>query len=477
MDHLSMFFQKRFAPNDNMLLFNIMTVNSEKVLDARASLTVGEIGFALNDISQNSEDVESARLGLGIDSLAEMSNENYIYGSYRIMLIISADSTSRDPALPSAEYAAGDFSHNVIGLSVRKPSTDLLTQMAGAGTRVIHLDWTSPNELFNSWFAYAICDYVTASTQKTTVATTKLKTSLPKKAATTPSSLTLPTNVEAVPLSPSSLSVSWTCCTNRKSNYTILYTHDSSIPPKHWQRRLATCRDSFGTTITGLPSDHDYTVCVIASELMNNASAFTPQSDNCAQLALSANTTRPESFEPVEIAPCNCLCDRGEAILRPTCDLAVDEYRPISTLPPATEGECPCKIKAHAGRCPYGYVLTNGQCYDVDECAAANGGCSHGCVNTPGGHYCACPYGMTRDPLDPLTCINAANSFDRIAQLLAQYLHANSQEAGPPSGAGAALPPQRSKFKATIKSSDDKSITFEWSSAPAVVRRAFRWLF
>ncbi|VDP43747.1 unnamed protein product [Heligmosomoides polygyrus] len=134
MDHLSMFFQKRFAPNDNMLLFNIMTVNSEKVLDARASLTVGEIGFALNDISQNSEDVESARLGLGIDSLAEMSNENYIYGSYRIMLIISADSTSRDPALPSAEYAAGDFSHNVIGLSVRKPSTDLLTQMAGAGT-------------------------------------------------------------------------------------------------------------------------------------------------------------------------------------------------------------------------------------------------------------------------------------------------------------------------------------------------------
>ncbi|VDP13257.1 unnamed protein product [Heligmosomoides polygyrus] len=425
------------------------------------------------------------------------------------------------------------------------------TNLVVTSNRVIHLDWTSPNELFNSWFAYAICDYVTASTQKTTVATTKLKTSLPKKAATTPSSLTLPTNVEAVPLSPSSLSVSWTCCTNRKSNYTILYTHDSSIPPKHWQRRLATCRDSFGTTITGLPSDHDYTVCVIASELMNNASAFTPQSDNCAQLALSANTTRPESFEPVEIAPCNCLCDRGEAILRPTCDLAVDEYRPISTLPPATEGECPCKkfgvspiadkmrearlrwyghvlrgkedsvrkiglelevsgkrprghpkqrcsdtlhmdmkIKAHAGRCPYGYVLTNGQCYDVDECAAANGGCSHGCVNTPGGHYCACPYGMTRDPLDPLTCINAANSFDRIAQLLAQYLHANSQEAGPPSGAGAALPPQRSKFKdhrkkqnlvevfqATIKSSDDKSITFEWSSAPAVVRRAFRWLF
>lgn len=48
----------------------------------------------------------------------------------------------------------------------------------------------------------------------------------------------------------------------------------------------------------------------------------------------------------MEIAPCNCLCVQGKAILRPTCDLIVDEYRPIATLPPATEDECPCRVRA-----------------------------------------------------------------------------------------------------------------------------------
>lgn len=31
---------------------------------------------------------------------------------------------------------------------------------------------------------------------------------------------------------------------------------------------------------------------------------------------------------------------------------------------------------------------------DIDECAIANGGCSHRCVNSPGGHRCECPPGM-----------------------------------------------------------------------------------
>ncbi|VDO23745.1 unnamed protein product, partial [Haemonchus placei] len=477
LDHISMFFQKRFAPDDNMLLFNIMTVNSKKVLDARAGLLVGEVTYSLSDIAQNIDDDESAKLGLGIDSLVEMSNDNYIRGTYRIMLIISADSTSSDAALPSAEFATGDFGHNIIGLSVRKPSTDLLTKMTGSGTRVIHLDWTSPNELFNSWFAYSICDYVTMSTMRTSAPTTKAKSTHARKTTTAPVALSVPTNVEAVPLSPSSFSVSWTCCTNRKANYTILYTHDTSIPQKHWQRRTATCRDSFGTTIQDLPTDHEYVVCVIASHLMSNVSTLSAESDSCAPVLITRNTTAPDNYEPVQMAPCNCLCDRGEAILRPSCDLVVDEYRPISTLPPASADECPCKIKAHAGRCPFGYVHMKGQCYDIDECAAGNGGCSHGCVNIPGGHYCACPYGMTRDPLDPNTCVNAANSFDRIAQLLAQYLHANAQQSAGSVRSDAEPSQQKMKYKATIKSGDDKVITFEWSSVPAVVRRAFRWLF
>lgn len=34
---------------------------------------------------------------------------------------------------------------------------------------------------------------------------------------------------------------------------------------------------------------------------------------------------------------------------------------------------------------------------------------------------------MMRDPADHKTCINVAGSFDRITELLAQYLHANSK--------------------------------------------------
>lgn len=393
------------------------------------------------------------------------------------MLIISADSTSSDSALPSAEFATGDFSNNIIGLSVRKPSTNLLTNMTGAGTRVIHLDWTSPNELFNSWLVYAICDYVTASTAKvTSPSVTRSKAVLTRRTTPIPASISVPTNIEVVPLSPSSLSVSWTCCTNNKSNYTILYTHDHLIPTDHWQRLSATCRDSFGTVIGNLPTDHVYTVCVTASNAKLNSSVPLLENENCAQTTLNKNTTAPDVYQPVEIAPCNCLCDHGKAVLKPSCDYSIDTYRPMTTLPPATEEECPCKVSAHAGRCPPGYLLKRGLCYDVDECAVNNGGCSHGCVNTPGGHYCACPYGMTRDPLDTNTCVNAANAFDRIAQLLAQYLHANAkQAAGKLETAG--QPQQKTKYKATIKSADDKAITFEWSSIPAMVRRAFRWLF
>ncbi|EPB65315.1 hypothetical protein ANCCEY_15622, partial [Ancylostoma ceylanicum] len=242
MDHLAQFFQKRFAQDDNML----------------------------------SDDEESAKLGAGIDSLVEMSNDNYIKGSFKIMLIVSADSTSSDAALPSAEYAADDFGNNIIGLSVRKPSTDLLTRMAGTGTRfveavetcilvlkstciaadseqksfrVIHLDWTSPNELFNSWFAYSICDYVTATTVKTPTTPTKARPTVARRITAPPATIATPTNVEAVPKSPNSFTVTWTCCTNTKSNYTILYTHDPSIPSQHWQQQSATCRDSFGKLI------------------------------------------------------------------------------------------------------------------------------------------------------------------------------------------------------------------------------------
>ena len=34
---------------------------------------------------------------------------------------------------------------------------------------------------------------------------------------------------------------------------------------------------------------------------------------------------------------------------------------------------------------------------DVDECAAANGGCQHNCTNIIGSYYCACAAGYSLD--------------------------------------------------------------------------------
>jgi len=55
---------------------------------------------------------------------------------------------------------------------------------------------------------------------------------------------------------------------------------------------------------------------------------------------------------------------------------------------------------------------------DVNECLHHNGSCSHGCVNTPAGHYCACPYGLHRDPSSPSQCIDAVQLRKRIGFLI-----------------------------------------------------------
>lgn len=42
-------------------------------------------------------------------------------------------------------------------------------------------------------------------------------------------------------------------------------------------------------------------------------------------------------------------------------------------------------------------------CSDIDECKLQNGGCSHTCTNSPGGHSCHCPAPLLLDT-DNLTC-------------------------------------------------------------------------
>ncbi|UMM23770.1 hypothetical protein L5515_004321 [Caenorhabditis briggsae] len=472
LDHLVNFFNDRLRDEQHMITINIITVNSEKVQKISNSLRVDQLADELNTIKQQAEDSVSPKLGAGIDALVELSRENYINGAVKLMIIVSSDGTSSDDALPASEYANGDFQHNIIAISVRKPATDLLSKVAGLPTRVIHLDqWSAPNELFDSWIAYITCDYATASTTRKST-TPKMTTLLPFGRDASKEDAT---NIELIPLSPSSISVSWTCCTNNKSNYTILYTHDTSIPKKKWLRKEATCRDSFGTHLDNLPSDHTYTICVMTTERVENSTALAIDK-NCDRIHIDLNTTAPENYVKPSPTSCNCQCSsEGKAVLRATCEMVIDTNRPIATLPPATVDECPCKVKAHGGRCPKGYIAKDGQCYDIDECATNNGQCSEGCVNTPGAYYCACPHGMMRDPLDPFNCVNTANSFDKIAALLANYLEANTKNKD--SEVTSEKSGGRVNYKATIKSADDKTITFEWSHVPEVVRRAFKWLF
>uniref|UniRef100_A0A915BJG8 VWFA domain-containing protein n=1 Tax=Parascaris univalens TaxID=6257 RepID=A0A915BJG8_PARUN len=476
--HIANFVQTRFSSESGRMQLNLVTVDSDNVTLREPNFGVDVIEEKFRLVRQTRGDELSAKLGRGIDEAVMLATEHAIRGVNQIILVVSADGTSSDDAMASAEFARGHYQHNIIAVSIRTPASELLKELAeGSPTRVIHFsEWSVGSELFGSWLAHAICDYVTASTTKKIDA--PYVTSSPSQRTTMKIKITEPTNVEATPLSPNSFSVSWTCCTNKKADYEILYTPDASLPKWQWQRVAAKCRDSFGKRIDKLPTDNEYTICVETHADAANQSAPLNLA-NCDTVQLNKDTTPPPDYEVVDehTAPCQCVCtERGEAVVQPTCADVVDPFRPLTTLPPATEGECPCKVAAHSGRCPSGYFFSRGFCYDVNECQQQNGGCSHGCVNTPGDFYCACPHGMMRDPVNPKSCINVAGSFDRIAELLGQYLSANRygirDQAVRPIGKG-----KPNRYKATVKSADDRTISFEWSSMPAVVRRALKWLF
>lgn len=57
--------------------------------------------------------------------------------------------------------------------------------------------------------------------------------------------------------------------------------------------------------------------------------------------------------------------------------------------------EMPCVLPVHNLRWEGILSLHSTALFaDIDECAVLNGGCSHRCVNSPGGHRCECPPGM-----------------------------------------------------------------------------------
>ncbi|VBB26357.1 unnamed protein product [Acanthocheilonema viteae] len=470
LNHVANFLKMRFLPESKLMQLNLVSVDSDVICSL---LLAVYIKFCRNDEI-------SPKLGRGIKEAILLAKEHAVKGVIQIILIISADGTSSDDAIQSAEYARNQYGHGVVAISVRAPFSELLKELSlGSSTKVIHFpDWSIGNELFQSWIAHAFCSYVSVPVTR--------KAKLPRMTRPpirkTKISMNDATNVEVTPLSPNSLLVSWTCCTNNKADYIISYTPDLSLPIEYWQKLNATCRDSFGRKIDGLPSDNTYTVCVETLQRFANKSA--PLNLNeCETVQLNSDTTASPNQKisiNQSISQCQCICaNNGEALVKPACGTVIDPFRPVATLPPAADNECPCSMPSKGGLCPSGYFLNRGQCYDVNECQQQNGGCSHACVNTPGDFYCACPHGMMRDPVDPKLCINVASSFDRIAALLGQYLHANRFNASVASTekSDAQIDGKIVKYKATVKSEDDKTISFEWSLMPAIVRRAFKWLF
>ncbi|VIO91673.1 Uncharacterized protein BM_BM10822 [Brugia malayi] len=480
LNHIVSFLKMRFSPESKLVQLNLVGVGSDGTNLKAADFGVDVADKIFAKLIQKKSDEISPKLGRGLDEAMLLAKEHAVKGVIQIILIISADGTSSDDAIQSAQNAREQYVDGIVAISIRAPSSELLKELSlGSSTKVIHFpDWSIGNELFQSWISHAFCSYVSTSITRKIKLTRMTRPPIRK---TSKISMNDATNVEVTPLSPNSLLVSWTCCTNNKADYIISYTSDLSLPKEYWHKLNATCRDSFGRKIDGLPSG-TYSVCVeTLQRYINKSVPF--NTDECETIKIDSDTTAPPDQKlpnSQSTVQCQCICaNNGKAFVKPTCGTLMDPFRPVATLPPAIDGECHCSIPSKGGRCPSGYFFDRGQCYDVDECEQQNGGCSHGCVNTPGDFYCACPHGMMRDPADLKMCISVASSFDRIAALFGQYLHANQYNANATSNekSDAQTDGKVVRYKATVKSEDDKTISFEWSLMPAVVRKAFKWLF
>ncbi|KAI1721109.1 fibronectin type III domain-containing protein [Ditylenchus destructor] len=431
MSDLSAFINDKFGVNGEHMRLNLVTVNGLGVVHKQSEITAPEFVVLLKSTKQEKDKEHAAKLGVAIREAVELTNEQFISGDNRFILVVSADSLSSDPVADPVTYATDPYPHHVITVSIKNPVSDLLKNLSrGVATRVIHFgDWAGENvpDQFSRWLSYSMCESITATYNPLMMRTTKGTTRLPKwKKAKEHRSPSEPTSVVVTPISPNSVIVSWTCCTNNKMDYVVLYTPDDQLPKSRWHRVIGTCRDSFGLILRNLPTDTDYAACVISTftDTHNNA---TYGEENCDKIYLSKDVV-PVSEEPAQSCP------------------------PGHTL----------NSKSH-------------NCVDVDECKNGNGGCSHGCVNAIGDYYCACPHGMMLDPVDPKKCIPVASSFDRITQLLARYLYANaksdekvtSEHIKTTDVAKDDMESKKlSKMKSTIQSKDEQhNLSFEWSTA------------
>ena len=245
-------------------------------------------------------------------------------------------------------------------------------------------------------------------------------------------------------------------------NYSVLFSPNPTLPfPSKWARRSATCRDSFGFRLERLPTNAEYTACVLSNQKMAEIErdgdfllANRPElSDQCDRAWLSQskqNLQKKKLFSEIAAEAehaANALAGEGPTLGCPNCACdANGQPTPPPTQCPAQSGKCQCRQAADGqGNCPIGFRLEGSQCFgetmftlcfiqryfaDVNECDHANGGCSHGCVNTPGTFYCACPPPLVLDPADGRQCVPVKNGLARAVDLLGHLARLSQQNGG-----------------------------------------------
>lgn len=177
--------------------------------------------------------------------------------------------------------------------------------------RVIHFaNWNAitVNEQFERWFSFAICEVIIPLTTKSPLGQFKIAgdltmaksniidmktTKIPKwRKATTVQLPKEPSNVILTPVSVTSLIVSWTCCTNKIFDYIIMYSPDAKLSKENWKQISATCSDSYGVVLKNLPTNTEYTTCVVSAYTLANKNSIYDDK-NCDSVYLSAKNIAP----------------------------------------------------------------------------------------------------------------------------------------------------------------------------------------
>ncbi|KAL3085246.1 hypothetical protein niasHS_010315 [Heterodera schachtii] len=446
LSHLAAFLERHFSVESQRLRLNLIGVDENGLIaPVEQLIPVEQFSNKTKKLKewrtfggekgQKWKSSAAPNLSKGLQASAKLS-QNAIDGQESVLILISREGTSSISELDGTQQQ-----QQMVAISVDYPLSNLLKKMAGnSANRVIHFpDWTGDNvpKQFSRWLTLAICSAINASTmarrkvtpspsaqnnpkliQNTTQMPKWLQLQRQNALSSAVSDLAVPRHVLIRPVGSDSLLISWSpCCEPHRPpfNLSLLYSSDPLLRfPSLWSHRFVSCAENSAVRLDHLPSGHDYTVCVLNSRQMVKAVALSEVQSNgqCDSIWLGKGTIF--AIAPAKSNCAGCPCGGNG--------------QQTKTVPPCAHNqqqkECACAKSAKAaGECPAGFT-TNGRniCEDINECMSQrNGGCSHGCVNTEGSFYCACPPGMVVDPAHPRQCLPIEGGLKRAADLFSYW--------------------------------------------------------